>query len=127
MTMIDPKSIATLNYRQLEGEERGRIMRRANSNPYQAFNAQLFWAKNDNLADMYQIILAQKECIARAEDTLDEISSQSNPSYLDNKARKYYIWKHGEHKRRMEDLEKDVINTIVGKLPDETKDKQNSS
>jgi len=35
-----------------------------------------------------------KECLDNAEDILNQISSESNPSYLDTLCKEYFHWKH---------------------------------
>jgi esterase/lipase len=40
------------------------------------------------------------QCLKKAEDVLDSISSQSNPSFLDQLVKKYYDWKHEQQTKR---------------------------
>ena len=35
-----------------------------------------------------------RECLAHAEDILNQISSESNPSYLDTLCKEYFHWRH---------------------------------
>ena len=45
-----------------------------------------------------------KECLAHAENVLNQISSESNPSYLDKLCKEYFHWKHVNEWRIPSDL-----------------------